>query len=66
MDEYAEYREDRHKSYTEQRRRLDDKALSITARYDQWLLTISGGALSVAQFGWRSSASSLCGYGWLI
>jgi len=48
MDEYAEYREDRHKSYTEQRRRLDDKALSITARYDQWLLTISGGALFVS------------------
>jgi hypothetical protein len=44
-DKYSEYLKERHGSYVDQRKRLDANALSVAEKYDQWILTIAGGAL---------------------
>lgn len=48
MSKYSDYLAERYKNYIEQRRRLDSNALAIAEKYDQWVLTISGGALGVS------------------
>jgi hypothetical protein len=45
---YRKYLENRYQAYIEQRRRTDDNSISISAKYDQWILTIAGGALGIS------------------
>jgi hypothetical protein len=47
-DEYQQYLNARHKAYTARRNNLDDLAFKTSERYDQWVLTLSGGALAIS------------------
>ncbi len=46
-DHYG-YIKERYKAYLDQRRRINENSLSVAAKYDQWTLTISGGALALS------------------
>lgn len=47
-DSYQAYLKARDQTYRERRHRLDDLAFKTSERYDQWVLTIAGGALAVS------------------
>lgn len=47
-DRYQEHLIERHRIYRERRHHLDDLAFKMSERYDQWVLTIAGGALAVS------------------
>jgi len=47
-DSYQAYLKARDQNYRERRQRLDDLAFKTSERYDQWVLTIAGGALAVS------------------
>ena len=48
MDPYHEYKKDRHAAHVSSRRGLDDLAFKTSERYDQWVLTLAGGALAIS------------------
>jgi hypothetical protein len=45
---YHQYLNDRHTAYVTRRSNLDDLAFKTSERYDQWVLTLSGGALALS------------------
>jgi hypothetical protein len=47
-DAYTQYKEDRHEAYLARRNSLNDFAFKTSERYDQWVLTLSGGALAIS------------------
>lgn len=72
-DQYTSYKSQRYNSYVEQRRKLDSTALSVSTKYDQWILTISGGALALSLTFIEKIASNpvvstlpLIGLSWLL
>lgn len=44
----CEYKRARHAHYLSERTKLDDLAFKTSERYDQWVLTIAGGALAIS------------------
>jgi hypothetical protein len=46
--EYALYRKERYQAHILRKNTLSDQAFKTSERYDQWILTISGGALAVS------------------
>src|ERR1035441_926407 len=47
-DTYVQYKKDRHEAYLLRRNLLNDFAFKTSERYDQWVLTLSGGALAIS------------------
>jgi hypothetical protein len=47
-DAYEQYRNDRYKAHITRRNSLNDLAFKTSERYDQWVLTLSGGALAIS------------------
>jgi hypothetical protein len=47
-DAYQQYLKDRHTAHVARRSNLDDLAFKTSERYDQWVLTLSGGALALS------------------
>jgi hypothetical protein len=47
-NEYWEYLKERHSTHLAKRNALDDLAFKTSERYDQWVLTLSGGALAIS------------------
>ena len=47
-DAYQQYLKDRHTAHIARRSNLDDLAFKTSERYDQWVLTLSGGALAIS------------------
>jgi uncharacterized membrane protein len=45
---YQQYLKDRHEEHVASRSSLDDHAFKTCERYDQWVLTLSGGALAIS------------------
>jgi hypothetical protein len=45
---YHQYLKDRHTAHVARRSNLDDLAFKTSERYDQWVLTLSGGALALS------------------
>ncbi len=43
-----QYRKERHADYNSRSSRLDELAFKTSERYDQWILTLSGGALALS------------------
>lgn len=43
-----QYQKERHADYSARSIRLDELAFKTSERYDQWVLTLSGGALAVS------------------
>ena len=43
-----QYRKERHADYNARSSRLDELAFKTSERYDQWVLTLSGGALAIS------------------
>jgi hypothetical protein len=48
LDAYNQYVKDRHKSYVDQRKNMDSLAFQMGTQHDQWVLTLSGGALGLS------------------
>jgi hypothetical protein len=47
-DAYEQYQKDRYKAHVARRNSLNDLAFKTSERYDQWVLTLSGGALAIS------------------
>jgi hypothetical protein len=47
-DAYQQYLKERHVAHVARRNNLDDLAFKTSERYDQWVLTLSGGALAIS------------------
>jgi hypothetical protein len=47
-DAYQKYKEARHEAYVARSNSLNDFAFKTSERYDQWVLTLSGGALGIS------------------
>ena len=45
---YTQYKKDRYQAFILRRNSLIDQAFKTSERYDQWVLTLSGGALAVS------------------
>jgi len=45
---YDAYRKDRHSFFLTHRNNLDERAFKTSERYDQWVITLSGGALGIS------------------
>lgn len=45
---YQQYLKDRHEAHVARRNSLNDFAFKTSERYDQWVLTLSGGALAIS------------------
>lgn len=48
MSGSAEYIKDRYEAYSKEREVLRSASLQLGGRYDQWLLTLAGGALALS------------------
>ena len=47
-DAFQQYRKERHAAHVANRHNLDDLAFKTSERYDQWVLTLAGGALAIS------------------
>lgn len=65
-DAFQQYRKERHTAHVSNRHNLDDLAFKTSERYDQWVLTLAGGALAISLTFIEKIAPEPKPYSWIL
>jgi hypothetical protein len=65
-DAFQQYRKERHAAHIASRHNLDDLAFKTSERYDQWVLTLAGGALAISLTFIEKIAPEPKAYSWIL